>query len=429
MITFDSHTFQNEYLPVGGTEMNAIVTVTAVADSDEAAAVDTEVIIVIDVSGSMNYPRAKLNAAKAATAEAIDCVRDGVRFGIVAGYERADVVYPTRKSSDRLAVASDATRLEAKKLVKKLSADGGTAIGAWLRCTRECFGTESGTVRQAILLTDGCNESEEPEDLDAAIADCEGRFQCDCRGVGADWDVDELRHISSRLLGDVDIIPDPGEMAAEFRAMMQRAMAKATTDVRLRVWTPSGAQVKFVKQVAPEVEDLSARRVEVDERTADYPTGAWGSETRDYHVCITVPAHDPGDDMLAGRVSLVVAGEPGSPARIRCEWTEDEALSTRINREVAHYTGQVELADAVQEGLAARKAGDLDTATVRLGRAVQLAQASGDEQRLHELARVVDIDDATTGTVRLRPSVEKLDEMVLETRSVKTMRVVRAPGP
>jgi hypothetical protein len=82
----------------------------------------------------------------------------------------------------------------------------------------------------------------------------------------------------------------------------------------------------------------------------------------------------------------------------------------------------------VHEGLAARRAGDLGTATVRLGRAVQLAAQNDDAQKLGELARIVDIEDATTGTVRLKPVVEKLDEMVLETRSVKTVRVTREPA-
>jgi hypothetical protein len=427
MTEFQAQTFQNEYLPVGGTEMNAVVTVAATGAAGVATP-RTEVIVVVDVSGSMNQPHAKIRAAKQATAEAIDCLRDGVSFAVVAGYESAAPVYPPRTSLDRLAVASESTRAAAKDLVKQLTAGGGTAIGAWLRCVDELFGGDDGVIREVILLTDGCNESEERASLDAALDACRGRFQCDCRGVGAGWDVDELRHISSTLLGDVDIIPDPSDMPAEFRALMQRAMAKATTDVRLRLWTPLGAQLTLVKQVSPTVEDLTARRIDVDDRTGDYPTGAWGDETRDYHIRISVPPHPVGEEMLAGRLSLVVDGAARPASRIRAEWTDDSELSTRMNHEVAHYTGQVELAGAVQEGLAARRAGDLDTATVRLGRAVQLAAHSGDAEKLSELARIVDIEDAMTGTVRLRAAVEKLDEMVLETRSVKTVRVTREPA-
>ena len=39
------------------------------------------------------------------------------------------------------------------------------------------------------------------------------------------------------------------------------------------------------------------------------------------------------------------------------------------------------------------------------------------------LAAVVDVDDAETGTVRLKRDVEKADEMALATRSTKTVRV------
>ena len=68
-----------------------------------------------------------------------------------------------------------------------------------------------------------------------------------------------------------------------------------------------------------------------------------------------------GQEMLAARVSLVASSPSGQQVLgqglIRVTWTDDEALSTRINPRVAHYTGQAELAVAIQEGLEARQAG------------------------------------------------------------------------
>jgi hypothetical protein len=55
-------------------------------------------------------------------------------------------------------------------------------------------------------------------------------FSCDCRGVGTDWEVAELRRISSALLGTVDIVPDPAGLAADFAAMMETAMGKQVDD-------------------------------------------------------------------------------------------------------------------------------------------------------------------------------------------------------
>jgi hypothetical protein len=69
--------FQNEYLPGGAREVNAIVTVTSagsVADGPASPPSAAEIIIV-DCSGSMGYPRAKLIQARRATAAAIDVIR------------------------------------------------------------------------------------------------------------------------------------------------------------------------------------------------------------------------------------------------------------------------------------------------------------------------------------------------------------------
>jgi hypothetical protein len=332
----------------------------------------------------------------------------------------AHQVYP---SSGGLAVASETTRAEARKVAGKLRAGGGTAIGTWLTLAGERFSEAPGRICHAILLTDGENRNETREELEAALAACEGHFQCDCRGVGTEWKVAELRRIASVLLGTVDIIADPADMAADFRSMIDGAMGKATSAISLRVWTPQGAELAFVRQVAPTIEELTERAVPLGPLTVDYPTGSWGEESRDYHVCVRVQARNVGDEMLAARVSLVDGDEVLGQGLVRAVWTDDARLSTRINREVAHYTGQAELAECIQEGLEARSAGDDATATFKLGRAVALAQESGNDGTMKLLQGVVDVDDAATGTVRLKRNVAVADEMALDTRSTKTVRV------
>ncbi len=428
MTDFAVEVYQNEYLAAGATEVNAIVTVTAsgAVTGPATSSGSAAEVIIVDCSGSMHVPRTKLSSAKQATAAAIDTLRDGVEFAVVAGTDEARLVYPYQHG---MVIASPQTRAEAKEAVAKLAANGGTAIGKWLQLADSLFATATAAMRHAILLTDGQNMHETPRQLARTLQEVTGHFVCDCRGVGTDWEVKELRTIADTLLGTVDIVADPEELEADFRAMAAGAMSKAVADVAVRLWTPMGATIKFVKQVEPVLNDLTGRRVEVPPRSGDYPTGSWGSETRDYHVCVQVPAAATGEKMLAGRVSLVVPGAPGveeqvlGKGRILAVWTDDTALSTRINREVAHYTGQAELASAIQEGLEARKAGDVETATAKLGRAVQLATETGHSDTAKLLAKVVDVEDARTGTVRLKRKVEAVDEMTLDTRSSKTMRV------
>jgi von Willebrand factor type A C-terminal domain/von Willebrand factor type A domain len=443
MTSFELRVFQNEYLPRGGTDVHAIVSVTA----SGFGAVTTEAVqvIMVDCSGSMTG--GKIAAARTATCKAVDKLRDGTWFAVVSGREAAAVVYPTApRASPTLACASPPTRAAAQHAVRRLYAEGGTAISTWLAQARRLFATAPEAIHHALLLTDGKNESESADLLHAELERCRGAFQCDCRGVGTDWDERELRGISDRLLGTTDIIPDPGEMDAEFAAIVERTMGRRVDAVVLHVWTPAGAAVRFVKQVGPEVLDLGPEVVlrQPDDETDDwgqvdvadparpllsvYPTGAWGGdEVREYHLCVVVPAQDVDVQMRAAGVALVAGEERLAEADppIRAIWTDDMELSTQINRHVAHYTGQTRLAEAIDEGIAAIRAGDLEGATLKLGRAVKLARESGHEEAMRRLDKVVDVVDAEEGTVRLRTDASRIDEMTLDTRSRKTIRLKR----
>lgn len=422
-LDFAVEVFQNEYLPEGAAEVNAILTVSATGTAAPAPVGGAAEVLIVDTSGSMRYPQTKLAAAKQATEVAIDTLRDGVLFAVLRGTDEAEVVYPPGSG---LVAASEQTRKAAKQAVARLRADGGTAMGRWLLLADRVFAGQTGSgPRHAILLTDGQNQHETPQQLTRTLDRVAGRFTVDCRGVGTDWEVAELRRISEAMLGTVDIVADPAGLAEDFRAMTAAAMGKAVADVSLRLWTPEGAEVVFLKQAAPGLRDLTGRRAESGVRTGDYPTGAWaGGESRDYHLCVRVKPAKVGDRMLAARASLVSAdGEVLGQGRVLAVWTDDSALSTRINAEVAHYTGQAELAAAIQEGLEARKAGDAETATARLGRAVKLAHESGSTDTAKLLAKVVEVQDPATGTVRLRSRVADADEMTLDTRSTVTRRV------
>ncbi|MYU00321.1 MULTISPECIES: VWA domain-containing protein [unclassified Streptomyces] len=440
---FSVEVYQNEFLPEGGREVNAIVTVTSTGGGTTGGvplpgtapsaafapgrAADAAVVLMVDCSGSMDYPPTKMRNARDATAAAVDTLREGTRFAVVAGTHVARDVYP---GNGRLAVADATTKAQAKEALRRLSAGGGTAIGSWLRLADRLLGAADADIRHGILLTDGRNEHEAPEDLRAALDACAGRFTCDARGVGTDWEVKEVTSVASALLGTADIVADPSHLAADFTRMMENAMGKEVADVALRLWTPVGVEIRFVKQVAPTVEDLTGRRAEAGPRAGDYPTGSWGDESRDYHVCVRVPEAGIGREMLAARASLILPDPTGAAAPqvlsqglVRAVWTDDMVASTSINPQVAHYTGQAELAQVIQQGLDARKSGDFDGATAKLGRAVQLASASGNEETAKLLSKVVDVVDAATGTVRLKAKVAEADEMTLETRSTKTVRV------
>ncbi|MCX4093266.1 vWA domain-containing protein [Nocardia sp. alder85J] len=409
---------QNQYLAEGADTVDAVITVEADADFAAAAPPPQRLeIIIIDCSGSMGAGDRFQGARRAAFA-AIDTITDGTLFAVVAGTAEAQVVFPRRGP---LLPAGATIRGQARLEMDRLRPYGGTAMGTWIGLARQIALQHPGTIAHAILLSDGKNEHESPERLAAEIGASQGQLSVDCRGVGDSYVVDELRSIAFGLNGTLDVLRQPAELAAEFAAMMQASMGKSVPELTLRVWTPAGAVVRFVKQVAPDLTELT--RTEAGPQLSEYSLGAWGgSDDRDYHVQVRLEPAPVGREKLAARISVVAGAEVLGQGLVKAVWTADTELSTRINRRVAHYTGQAELAQNIQEGLAAREQGDLSTATAKLQRAVQLAAESGNDNTAKLLRGVVEVDDHT-GTVRLRRTIDTFDEKALDARSTKTARI------
>ena len=424
MTQFKAEVFQNAFLPQGAPEVNAIMTVTAEGSLGIGSSGEKIIGMIVDRSGSMEG--GKIHAAKDALVRLIWMLPPDTSFFIIAGGEGGDLIVPTCK-------ATSENRQRAIADIKRIKAVGGTCISTWLSRALGQFSQAPGAIKQCILLTDGENEKQDEALLESMLNACEGQFQCECRGVGSDWKVDQLQNISRRLLGSTDIITRPDLIEADFKQILQHALSKEVSDVSLRLWTPLGSRIRFCKQVSPDIVDLTDRARQPRPQVFDYPTGAWGkAESRDYHFCIEVKPGGVGDEMLAGRASLIVttSGVESkiAEARVLAIWTDDESKSTKIDRRVAHYTGQAELAQSIQEGLDARARGDDEVATKLLGKAVRLAHESGNEATTKLLRKVVEVEDEEQGTVRLRRQVAKEDAMALETRSTKTARLTPGGG-
>lgn len=254
---FTAEVYQNEFLPAGGRVVDAVVTVSAGGAPTTAhvgRVAGAAQVIIVDTSGSMAYPPTKLANAQKATAAAIDVLRDGVPFAVIAGDSMARMVHPIHVGMEP---ATPASRAAAKAAVRRLQASGGTAMSTWLGLAERLFDLNSGgrpgdRVNHAILLTDGQN-GEPGGRLRTVLASCEGKFVCDSRGVGTDWVATELRQIASALLGTADGLDSPDELPGVFRALTEAAMGKQVANVALRLWTPAGSRIRFVKQVFPHI--------------------------------------------------------------------------------------------------------------------------------------------------------------------------------
>ena len=411
----------NPYLAEGAGTVDAIISVAVgnemVADKPPGAGrghhhrlLDLDAVPAGQVRGSRNGPP-RQRSTKWSTAPSSP---------IVAGTEKAEAVYPEDGQPTR---ASEASRAAAARAVDGLRPNGGTAIGTWLAHVRQIAGQHPGALTHAILLTDGKDEHETPEKLGEEIGLSEGEFTCDCRGVGTDWRVEELRAISSALLGTVDIVADPADLVDDFAAMMRASMGKSIPDLTLRLWTPAGATVAFVKQVAPTVEDLTQRRVDAGSQCGEYPLGAWGAEERDYHIQVEVEPAAAGREKLAARVTVVAGDEILGEGLVKAMWTTDTALSARISQpgRALHGPGGARAGRPGRAGRTQerrRRHRDRKTAAAQWNS----PRSRGTTAQPSCSREVIEVDEHT-GTARLRRDVAAADEMALDARSTRTARV------
>jgi von Willebrand factor type A domain/von Willebrand factor type A C-terminal domain len=415
--SFELSVYHNQYLPEGQQVIDAVISVST-AGRRRGPAPSAAQVIMIDCSTSMTG--SKISEARQATGVAVDMLNDDVAFAVVAGTETARMVYP---SSPAMVPSSPRTREDARTAIRKLMANGGTAIGTWLELANTLLARQDAEIKHAILLTDGHNEHQQPHELAATLHRCRDRFVCDSRGVGKDWVAEPLLAIAEALHGSAKGLPDVRQLSDEFRAMAEAFMSTAVANVALRVWHPRGARVRFLKEVHPHAIDLTDRRTPVSDLAGDYPIGSWGAETRDYHLSVELPpGNEVGDDVLAARVHVMAASEELANGLVPAVWTDDPTLSTKFDQRVAHYTGQVELGRAVQDGLAALREGREDEAAMKLGRAAQLALDSERHDTMRVLGKVVDVVDAAAAQVRIRADMEQVDKEMLELESRVTVR-------
>ncbi|KOX19626.1 VWA domain-containing protein [Nocardiopsis sp. NRRL B-16309] len=402
---------QNPCLPEGAQDVHAIATVTV--DAPAPAASSPAQVIVIDRSYSMNGD--KIARAREAAVAAVDALRDGSRFAVIAGNGRAEQIYPLRPAA--LAEATTSSRDAAREAILALKPDGGTNLVPWLELASALLATVGpGDVRHTTILTDGQGNL-----TDAVLRRCAGAFTCDCVGIGEDWSPEQLRRITTALSGTRHFVEDLDDLPGFFRRQAEQTQDRGMADLALLVRAPGQVRVRKVTQVYPTERELTARDGGGGP-VHEYPLGSWGSETRDYQLWFRVPPRQPGAEIRVAQVVLVSGeGRELARGRVLAQWTADLAQATAVDPKVEHYTGQLEQNGLIREGLAALETGRTREATAKLGRARELAVESGRDDLVTALERVVD-QDPVTGTVRLRSRMSRADTLNLDVGTDRTTR-------
>ncbi|MFC4031246.1 VWA domain-containing protein [Streptomyces polygonati] len=405
------------------TRADALVTISARSAAEAAPRTGVAEILIMDRSLSM-AGRGKLAEAKRAMCAAIDTLHDGAYLGVIAGNHRAEVVYPP---GGGLARVDDETRAAARRQVADQLPEGGTAIGSWLTCAERLFSSAApgGTVRHAVLYTDGRDEHETGEQLTAALTACTDRFVCDARGLGDDWDYAELLRITEALHGGAEAVIDVADLTGDFTRLMRKAHGLVVPRVYLTLRLNDRFRVGFVRQTRPTEADLTAQQ-QPRGGEIHVPLGAWPPEVRQYQLSLSFDADalPVDEDLRAARVGLHAETPGGS--REPCAETRamvvrrsgTPGLATVRPASLTRVENERELGMAMRACADAQRGGDPATANRELRVALELAERLGDAVRLRLLRRVS--APGRDGVPALRPDVTRGEMQQLGLDSAKT---------
>ncbi|MFI2617948.1 VWA domain-containing protein [Streptomyces sp. NPDC018584] len=396
-------------------------------------------VLLIDHSSSMVIPPSRLAAARAAAVSALAKIPDGALFALVAGGDKATMIYP-RKTG--LAVAHAESRAAAEAALYDCTPGGGTAMGTWLERARLLFRELPATgsadyVRHALLLTDGKNEPgyEAPEELRARVERCARAFDCDVVGIGDAWETEELLLIAGALGGRTRAVEDLTRLPGELAALTGRAAERDVTGLRLRLYHRAGVRPLSFEQVHPTRTALTPSHVDLTGVSTgaggpvqEYELGPCGEETRAYLLCVAAP-YDPaqlGKELLLTEAEIDAADdardvELPAPQPVLMRWTDDADLYSRLDPQVAHYQHEEELHRTFEQACAELKRGARDSAEALLGTAWRLAGETGDTAMRDHLRRLIRVDDAERGTVRLLDHIARFDVEAARIQSSMTV--------
>ncbi|WP_164551764.1 vWA domain-containing protein [Streptomyces sp. WAC 01529] len=407
-------------------------------------------VLLIDHSSSMVIPPSRLAAARAAAVSALAKIPDGALFALVAGGDKAAMIYPRRTG---LAVAHAESRAAAEAALYDCTPGGGTAMGTWLERARLLFrdlpAAGSGDyVRHALLLTDGRNEPgyETREELNERVQRCARDFDCDVVGIGDAWETEELLLIAGALSGRTRAVDDLTRLPGELAALTGRAAGRDVTGLRLRLYHRAGVRPHSFEQVhptrtalAPARTDLTGVATGAGGPVEEYDLGPCGEETRAYLLCVGTP-YDPaqlGKELLLTEVEID-AGEHGTehlelpaPQPVLMRWTDDADLYSRLDPQVAHFQHEEELHRTFERACAALKRGAREEAESLLGTAWRLAGETGDTAMREHLSRLVRVRDSERGAVELLDHIAKFDVEAARIQSSMTVlpRPLTPGGP
>lgn len=168
-------------------------------DEPTASEPQLDVILLLDISGSMNDD-SKLAQAKTSLLALLDHLPSSDRFNIIAFNTKPIALFDAPRKLE------ETTRQDARKFIETLRGHGRTNFRAALSAA--CLGTSGKLPESIILLTDGLAELDDLPALRQWISTRPSQTTISCIGVGTDADRELLTRAADSAGGSAAFISD-----------------------------------------------------------------------------------------------------------------------------------------------------------------------------------------------------------------------------
>jgi Ca-activated chloride channel homolog len=317
--------------------------------------------LVIDRSSSMRGDR--LNQVKEAAGKILDQLGQDDHFSLVVFNDRADVIVPAQRVTNKG---------ELRQAIGRVEAAGGTemATGMALALQEIQRPMLSRSVSRMLLLTDGRTYGDESRCVDIARR-AQGRgIGLTALGVGSEWNEDLLETMTARENSRAHYITSSQDIATVFADELKRMHSVFAQQVRISLAARPGGMVRSLDRVRPFIAPLPIAE-EADMRWSA-SLGDWpGSDVQAFLVEVVVPALGVGEHPL---LKLTLRYDlPGASLRdqtaeeiIRISVQPADTVSYQVDSTVKYWLERLVAYRLQSSAWQDVEAGRIDEATRRL---------------------------------------------------------------
>ena len=364
---------------------------------DEQVRVPTDVIVVLDRSGSMEGM--KIDYARSAVTELLTHLGPDDRFALVAYSSGAETAIP-------LGTATEGAKHAWRQVTRNIHAVGGTNMSSGIDLALGILARrDSGRAARMILLSDGLANEGDPsyEGLTArALRAARQEYVLSAVGIGADFNEYLMSGLADAGTGNYYYLENTRELASVFAREFEATRATVATGVAVSIEPGEGV----------EVVDAAGYPLERDGRHVSFRPGSlFAGQEREIWITVRIPSEktrqqDLGQFVLSYthegvRQTLPLRGTP----RVACVPDRSKVLASVDKKvweasvvEEEYNELQQNVARAVKEGRkeeAVRAIHAYRERNTELNAELGSARVDANLAVLPELER--DVDDAFTG--------------------------------